>query len=88
MNSIHVTLRPWYTHSFPHGPINHIDTKAKCPHLKNLTLLPAEAPSPPVTPYPPPPPRLHTVYVNTVYLFTQGRGGRGRDEPERRLERQ
>jgi hypothetical protein len=29
-----------------------------------------------------PPPPLHTVYVNTVYLFTQGRGGGGRVEPE------
>jgi hypothetical protein len=39
----------------------------------------------PRTPYPPPPP-LHTVYVYTVHLFTQGRGGRV--EPERRLEGQ
>jgi hypothetical protein len=37
----------------------------------------------PRTPYPP---ALHTVYVYTVYLFTQGRGGRV--EPERRLEGQ
>jgi hypothetical protein len=34
---------------------------------------------------PPPPPHTHTVYVYTVYLFTQGRG---RVEPERRLEGQ
>jgi hypothetical protein len=37
------------------------------------------------------PPPLHIVYVYTVYytyLFTQGRGGRRRVEPERRLERQ
>jgi hypothetical protein len=26
---------------------------------------------------------LYTVYICTVYLFTQGRGGRGRLEPER-----
>jgi hypothetical protein len=41
----------------------------------------SEAPEP-LTPLP-----LHTVYVNTVYLFKQGRGGGGgRVEPERRLE--
>jgi hypothetical protein len=28
---------------------------------------------------------LHTVYEYTVYLFTQGRGGGGRVEPERRF---
>ncbi len=28
----------------------------------------------PNTPPPPPPHTIHTVYVNTVYLFTQGRG--------------
>jgi hypothetical protein len=28
------------------------------------------------------------VYLYTVYLFTQGRGEGGRDEPERRLEGQ
>jgi hypothetical protein len=36
----------------------------------------------PWTPYPP----LHNVYVYTVYLFLQGRGGRV--EPERRFEGQ
>ncbi len=38
----------------------------------------------PGTSYPP----LHTVYVYTVYLFTQGRGLEGRVEPERRVEGQ
>jgi hypothetical protein len=33
----------------------------------------SEAPSPTMIPYPPSP--LHIVYVYTVYLFTQGRGG-------------
>jgi hypothetical protein len=46
----------------------------------------SEAPSPPMTPYPPPY-TLYSVYVYTVYLFTQG-GRKGGDEPERRLEGQ
>jgi hypothetical protein len=29
-----------------------------------------------------------TIYMITVYLFTQGRGGGARIEPERRLEEQ
>jgi hypothetical protein len=38
----------------------------------SLSVYLSEAPSPPVTLIPP---SLHTVYVYTVYLFTQGRGG-------------
>ncbi len=34
------------------------------------------------------PPPLHSVYANTVLLFTQGGGEEGRVEPERRLEGQ
>ncbi len=39
-------------------------------------------------PYPPypPPPMLHTVHMNTLYLFTKRRGGGGLGEPVRRLE--
>jgi hypothetical protein len=36
-------------------------------------------------PITPPPSPLHIIYVNTVYLIKQGRGGGGRVEPERRL---
>jgi hypothetical protein len=32
------------------------------------------------------PPTVHTVHVYTIYLYTQGRGGEVRIEPERRLE--
>ncbi len=40
----------------------------------------------PETPNPPPP--LHTVYVYTVYCTYSQMDGRGRVEPERRLEGQ
>jgi hypothetical protein len=33
-------------------------------------------------------PTVHTVYLKAVYLFTQGRGGGERGEPERFLEEQ
>jgi hypothetical protein len=40
-------------------------------------------------PYPPPPPHTHCIRVYCIfYLFTQGSGGRGRVEPERRLDGQ
>jgi hypothetical protein len=62
-----------------HGLFNSIDTEAKCRHQKKFTFIGAvrqvfympEASSPPMTPYSP----LNTVYVYTVYLVTQGRGG-------------
>ncbi len=45
----------------------------------------SKAPSPPMNPQPPPPPS--TVYMYTIYIFTQGRGA-GRVEPVIRLEGQ
>jgi hypothetical protein len=56
-----------------HGLINYIDTKAKCRHLKNLSVkefcgrcLSVRGPPP-----------LHTVYVFTFYSFNrEGEGGR------------
>jgi hypothetical protein len=70
-----------------------IESNAKCRYLKKMTckgtlrlvFYLTVAPSPPMTPYPP----LYTVYVYTVHLFTQGRGGRrGESYPERKLEGQ
>jgi hypothetical protein len=55
------------------------ECNAKCRYLKKLTckgtlrqvFYLSEAPYASLTPYSP----LHTVYLYTVYLFTQGRGG-------------
>jgi hypothetical protein len=48
--------------------------------LRQMFCL-SEAPSPPLTPYSPPPYTLYTVRARTLYsilyLFTQGRGGGG-----------
>ncbi len=76
-----------------HALINYIDTKAKCRHLKTFTckgtlrqVIICLRPPPLLWPIPP---LTHcTVYVYTVYLFTQGRGEGGGGEPERRLEGQ
>jgi hypothetical protein len=67
-----------------------VESNAKCCHLKQLTcagtLWQVFFCSEPQTP---PPSYRHCIRVQyTVYLFTQGRVDRGRDEPERRLERQ
>jgi hypothetical protein len=62
--------------------IRMIESIAKCIYLKKLTCKGAlrqvfylsEAPSPPPI-LAHTPPSLHTVYVYTIYLFTQGKGG-------------
>jgi hypothetical protein len=57
-----------------------IEGNAKCRHLQKLTyketLRQVLICLRPRSPNSLPPP-LHTVYVYTVYLFTQGRGGAG-----------
>jgi hypothetical protein len=67
-----------------------VEGNAKCRHLKidlyEGTLRQVFICLRPRTPQPPPPP-LYTVYVFTVYLFTQGRG-KGRVELERMFEGQ
>jgi len=70
--------------------IRFIEGNAKCRHLKKFaytgTLRQVFICLRPRTPYRSPL-TGHNVYVYTVYLFTQGRGG-GRVEPERRGEGQ
>ncbi len=75
----------WNIEGQAHGLINYKDSKARCRYLKKFTCKGAlwqvfylsEAPFPPMTPCSPSP--LHTVYVYTIYLFTQGGGGGGRE---------
>ncbi len=84
-NEIHTVVLyiVWYV-SFPesknilqHGLTNYINTKPKCLHLKKITrkgtlrqVFNCLRPHPFLwPPYPP-----HTVFVYSVYLFTQGRG--------------
>ncbi len=60
--------------------ISLVEGNAKCRDLKQLTckgtLRQVFICLRPKTPYPPPaPPSIHTVYVYTVCLFKQGRGG-------------
>jgi hypothetical protein len=77
------TLLPWLLSGefSPGNRIRLIECGAKCRYLMKVTCtgtlrqlfyLP-EAPSTPMATYCPLP--LHTVYVYTVYIFTQGRGG-------------
>jgi hypothetical protein len=57
-----------------HGLINYIDTTAKCRHKKDFFFKGAlgqvfylsEAPSPPMTPYPPP----YTLYTCKKYTYS------------------
>jgi hypothetical protein len=60
-----------------------IESNAKCCYLNKLTckktlrqVFYLSVAPPPHDPILPPPP-LHTAYVYTVYLFTQGRGRGG-----------
>jgi hypothetical protein len=84
-------LDPELLSSF-HGLSNYIDTKAKRRHLKKFTCKGTLRQVFLCLRHPPylwhhTGPR--TVYVYTVYLFTQGRGERGgRVEPERKLDGQ
>ncbi len=50
--------------------------KVTCKWTLRQVFYLSETPSPPMTPYSPPP--LYTVYVYTAYLFTQGRAEQGR----------
>jgi hypothetical protein len=75
-----------------HRKMRLIEGNAKCCHLKKLTgkwtlrqVLTVWGPGP----YTPPQTHTHTVYLFTVYLFTQERGeGWETVEPERRLDGQ
>jgi hypothetical protein len=80
-NLIHIDVRLLHARvPLIHGLINYKDTKPKYCHLKIFKrdfaagVFLSEAPSPPLTPYPP-------TYMCILYT---GKGGR--DEPERRLE--
>ncbi len=67
-----------------------IEGNAKCRHLKKSTckgtLRQVFICLRLSNPYPPP--RIYTLYVNTLYLLTHGRGVGGEVEPERRGEGQ
>jgi hypothetical protein len=64
-----------------HRLINYLDTKTKCRHLQKFRDFAAsfylsEAPSPPMTPYPPPP-VTHCMRVYSVRIHTgKGEGGK------------
>jgi hypothetical protein len=76
---------------FNHREIRLIECNAKCRYLKRLTcrgtlrqvFYLSETPTPPMTPYSPPP--LHTIYVYTVYCTYTHRRGRGGEQTREKV---
>ncbi len=71
----------------PYRKIRLIESNAKCPYLKNFAckgtlrqvFYLSEAPSPPMTPYPPPPVStvcVHSIHI-LIFLYSHREGGEG-----------